>query len=156
MLKNILISLIISLSFATVCFSGQTLVVSGTNNEEKQFDKFDLSKNFKINEITTETYWNAQLNSFRGVLITDILKSLDVPLTGDDVTITVIAHNDYAVAIPVKELIEHEPLLAFEMNNQQLPDGYGPFWIVSQLDSSKKGLSMGYWVWAVAKINYEF
>lgn len=112
------------------------LTVSGDINvtnvgDTAQFDLEMLQSMEPINFATT-TIWTAGTKSFVGVPLAALLKQLGVT-SG---TLKATAINDYSVDIPVADINEHAPIIAFSMDDTLMSRREkGPLWIVYPYDS---------------------
>ena len=83
-------------------------------------------------EFTTSTIWMEDEVTFTGVS-----RSALLALAGAQGTaINAIALNDYSVEIPVDEITEEVPIVAYLMNGEEMsPRGKGPLWVVYPYDA---------------------
>ncbi|WP_299880202.1 molybdopterin-dependent oxidoreductase [uncultured Sulfitobacter sp.] len=83
-------------------------------------------------EFTTSTIWMEDEVTFTGVSLSALLD-----LAGAEGTaINAIALNDYKVEIPVDEITEEAPIVAYLMNGEEMsPRGKGPLWVVYPYDA---------------------
>jgi hypothetical protein len=80
----------------------------------------------------TSTPWTEGVVKFEGVLARDLLAA--VGAIGE--TVSAIAINDYAVEIPVSDLMEHPVIIAYSMNGKPMSvRDKGPLWIIYPLNS---------------------
>jgi hypothetical protein len=87
-------------------------------------------------EIETTTIWTEGSHVYTGVLLADLLRALDPDATGQAVQL--LALNDYAVDLPVAEVTEEAPLLAYMTNGEPMPvRDKGPIWVIYPYDSSE-------------------
>ncbi|MDX1737251.1 MAG: molybdopterin-dependent oxidoreductase, partial [Alphaproteobacteria bacterium] len=87
---------------------------------------------FAQKEIKTTTPWTDGENSFKGVLIRDILIALGLPQKQyGNVKIHAYASNDYTVEIPYEDAFKYDVIIARSMNNTPLSlRTKGPLWII--------------------------
>ena len=84
--------------------------------------------------IETSTIWTDGVHSFVGVSLFDLVQELGVE---NSKAITAKAVNDYAVDIPMDDIVEGGPILAYLMNGEEMPlREKGPLWIVYPYDSN--------------------
>lgn len=84
---------------------------------------------------TTSTIWMEGEVEFTGVSLRDVLDYAGAQ--GD--TVSALALNDYKVDIPVGEIEEGAPIVAYLMNGAEMsPRGKGPLWIVYPYDEDTK------------------
>ncbi|MCF8465772.1 MAG: molybdopterin-dependent oxidoreductase [Sneathiella sp.] len=118
------------------------------------FSPGDLAAS-KPTEIVTTSPWTTGKTTFRGVLLRDILKSVDAKGT----MLKVSAIDDYTVEIPISDAEKYDVIIAYKMNGQWLEDGvYAPFWIIYPYDSGKNLAEEKYYgrsIWQLTKIVVE-
>jgi hypothetical protein len=80
----------------------------------------------------TTTIWTNGTQKFHGVSLKKTLEKNNVTKG----TIFATAVNDYAVEIPLSEITDDWPIIAYKLNNQRLNlRNKGPLWIVYPYDS---------------------
>lgn len=78
-------------------------------------------------ELITRTPWTMGLQRFAGLPIRQLLAAVDSRGT----TIRAVALNDYAVSMPIAEVVAHDGFLAARQNDAPIPvRSRGPFWII--------------------------
>lgn len=83
--------------------------------------------------IETTTIWTDGLQTFEGVELIDLLAAIEAEGT----SLRAIAHNDYAVDIPVADAVEGGPIVAFLRNGDEMSiREKGPLWVVYPYDST--------------------
>ena len=83
---------------------------------------------------TTHTPWDAKPISFSGPLLKDVLNL--VKARGQH--IRAVALNDYRVKLPVSDALEHDVLIAVQINGQPIPvRTKGPLFVVYPFDAKK-------------------
>ncbi|MBF9061324.1 oxidoreductase [Rhodobacterales bacterium HKCCSP123] len=83
--------------------------------------------------IETTTIWTDGLQTFEGVELVDLLAAIEAEGTN----LRGIAHNDYAVDIPVADAVEGGPIVAFLRNGEAMSlRDKGPLWVIYPFDSS--------------------
>jgi hypothetical protein len=83
---------------------------------------------------TTQTPWDQKPVAFRGPLLRDVLQL--VKAKGQH--IRAVALNDYRVKLPVSDAMEHDVVVAWQMNGQAIPvRTKGPLFIVYPFDTKK-------------------
>lgn len=113
------------------------LTISGAmENETSQgvveFD-MDTLASMETVEFTTSTIWLEENATFTGVALRDLLEFAGS--TGS--TISAVALNDYKIDIPVVEIEDDAPIVAYLLNGEAMtPRGKGPLWIVYPYDES--------------------
>jgi hypothetical protein len=99
--------------------------------------QFDLEMLQAMEHLTfeTTTIWTAGKKTFTGVPLAALLAHLGVT-SG---TLKATAINDYSVDIPIDEIDEHAPIIAYSMDgNHMSRRDKGPLWIVYAYDSDAK------------------
>lgn len=85
-------------------------------------------------EIHTNTIWTQGVQRFKGVSLRQVLAQADI----HEGTISAVAVNDYMVDIPVADLTDQAPIIAFLHNDQPMSvRDKGPLWVVYPYDSDK-------------------
>lgn len=93
----------------------------------------DMLKAMGTAEFTTSTIWLEEEATFTGVALRDLLNYAGA--TGS--TVTAIALNDYEIEIPVAEIEDDTPIVAYWLNGEEMPSrGKGPLWIVYPYDQN--------------------
>jgi hypothetical protein len=83
---------------------------------------------------TTHTPWDAKPLSFTGPLLRDVLNL--VRARGQH--IRAVALNDYRVKLPFSDAIDHDVVVAVQMNGQPIPvRTKGPLFVVYPFDANK-------------------
>ncbi|MEP3329605.1 oxidoreductase [Sedimentitalea sp.] len=106
--------------------------ISKTNAGETA--RFDLAMLEAIDStvIETTTIWTDGIQHLRGVSLAALTKALGV----NSGTLRAKAINDYVVEIPVTDAVEGGPIIAYELNGEQMPlRNKGPLWIVYPFDT---------------------
>lgn len=86
-------------------------------------------------EFTTSTIWMEGDVTFTGVPLRDVLDYAGAQ--GQE--ISAVALNDYKIEIPVSEIEEDTPIIAYLMNGEPMSRrNKGPLWIVYNYDSDAK------------------
>ncbi|MEO4041403.1 molybdopterin-dependent oxidoreductase [Hoeflea sp. CAU 1731] len=115
------------------------LTVSGeigvTNRDDTAVFDLEMLKAMPEASFKTSTIWTEGKNEFRGVRLSDLLESVDAK--GSE--LHAIALNDYAVDIPTADAIPDGPIIAYQMNgNEMSVRDKGPLWIVFPYDQNAK------------------
>lgn len=111
------------------------LTVSGaiahTNQEDKALFDLEMLRKLETHEVVTSTIWTEGVHSFRGVSLGVLLEHLGAHGTA----IEARALNDYAVEIPLSEIADGAPLIAFEMDGSVMSRREkGPLWVIYPFD----------------------
>lgn len=92
----------------------------------------DQLKAMETHEFTTSTIWTEDDVTFTGISLRALLDMSGAEGT----TINAIALNDYKVEIPVSEITDEAPIVAYLMNGEVMsPRGKGPLWVVYPYDA---------------------
>lgn len=84
-------------------------------------------------EMATTTIWTEGVQKFTGVPLASVLN--DAGITEGSVTATAI--NEYSIDIPVSEITEEYPIIAFHLDGEPMSvRDKGPFWIVYPFDAA--------------------
>ena len=111
------------------------LTVSGDVDAPAEALTFDRAAlmDLPVTTIETSTIWTEGTHSFTGVSLADLMKQLGV----EDGTLLATAINDYTVEVPVSDAVEGGPIIAYLMDNEDMPvRDKGPLWIIYPYDSS--------------------
>ncbi|WP_270726693.1 molybdopterin-dependent oxidoreductase [Shimia sp. Alg240-R146] len=106
----------------------------GAKNAEGtvQFD-IDMLRALPAETVSTSTIWTEGVHVFTGVPLALLLDELG----SSSSTLRALAINDYAIELPVSELQDKAPILAYEMNGEPMHRrDKGPLWIIYPYDSS--------------------
>jgi hypothetical protein len=86
----------------------------------------------KTTSFSTSTMWTEGEVHFDGILLKSLLNDLGVT----EGTLIATAINDYRVEIPIAEITDTGPIIAYAMNGAAMPvRDKGPLWIVYPYDS---------------------
>jgi hypothetical protein len=86
-------------------------------------------------DMATTTIWTQGVQNFRGVPLSRLLD--DAGITEGSVTATAI--NEYAIDIPLDEIDETYPIVAFHIDGAPISvRDKGPFWIVYPFDAAAR------------------
>lgn len=99
-----------------------------------QFDRAQLAA-LPQTSFTTSTTWTSGTPTFTGVLLKDLISAIGA--TGRTITLT--AKNDYTVTLPMTDVGEDAPLIAYLMDGQPMSlRDKGPVWMVYPYDLNDK------------------
>lgn len=86
-------------------------------------------------EFTTATTWTEGTPTFKGVLLKDFIAAIGA--TGSVIHLTAL--NDYRVSLPMSDVQDDGPMLAYLMNGQPMSlRDKGPVWLVYPYDQNAK------------------
>lgn len=109
------------------------IAVGNTPGGRAEFD-LAMLQSLPQSHIVTSTIWTDGMQSFEGVLVSDLLARLGAKA----VEINATAANDYAIRIPVSDATAHGALIAYAANGAPLPpQNKGPLWIVYPYDQDE-------------------
>ncbi len=113
------------------------LTVSGKISAKNAGDtaKFDIEmlRDLPAQSVSTSTIWTEGVHLFTGVPLALLLDELG----SSGSTLRALAINDYAVEMPAADLGEEYPILAYEMDgNEMHRRDKGPLWIIYPYDMS--------------------
>lgn len=92
-----------------------------------------LLESLPQHEFATATIWTEGVVTFRGVLLRDLLAAAGAE--GTQLRLTAL--NDYQITMPVAEVGEDGPLLAYLMNGEPMSvREKGPVWVVYPYDAN--------------------
>ena len=103
----------------------------------------------------TKTIWTEGEIEFTGILLSDLLRRLEI----ENGTLKATAINDYAVDIPVADALQEPAIIAYLINGKPMSvREKGPLWIVYPYDSEKKFQAEVYYsrsIWQLDRIVVE-
>ncbi|MCA3450202.1 MAG: molybdopterin-dependent oxidoreductase [Rhodobacter sp.] len=111
------------------------LTVSGaiTNTNDDGLARFDMAllDGLPRHSFATSTIWTEGVDTYEGVLLTDLLKALGA--TGTNVLAKAL--NDYEITFPVADATAEGPLLAYRANGKPMSiREKGPIWMIFPYD----------------------
>ena len=108
---------------------------SNQNSDNAAIFDMEMLQALPQSSFTTTTIWTDGPQEFTGVKVDDLLR--DLGISAGSVKVTAI--NDYAVEIPVAELLGSEALLAYLRNGEAMSiRDKGPLWLVYPYDADDK------------------
>lgn len=106
------------------------LTISGKDLTTQELD-FETLSAMASTKFETTTIWTDGPQSFEGVPLKTLLSS--VGITQGSILATAV--NDYAIEIPVSEISDTAPIVAYRQNGQRLKlREKGPLWLVYPYD----------------------
>ena len=115
------------------------LLTVDSHGESRSYD-LDSLKALGESEFESTTIWTEGAHRFTGVPLAAILADSGIA-TGPGVEgeVTATAINDYAISIPLREIDDAIPLVAYYMDGEEMSvRDKGPLWIVFPYDSDKR------------------
>ncbi len=158
-------SLIIALFFAIIPFAVMSaenttdkplLIVSNTSGSQEPIS-FDLAALKALDQTTfvTTTLWTEGPQTFTGVSLATLLANLGI----SEGTAFASAINDYTVEIPVSDAVEGGPIIAYELNGEEMSiRDKGPLWVVYPYDSNadyRAEVIYSRSIWQLDRIRFE-
>lgn len=84
-------------------------------------------------EFTTSTTWTEGTPTFKGVLLKDLIAAVEA--TGGTINLTAL--NDYKISMPMADVRDDGPLLAYMMDGKPMSvRDKGPIWLVFPYDDN--------------------
>ncbi|WP_223870812.1 molybdopterin-dependent oxidoreductase [Salipiger aestuarii] len=107
------------------------MLTTTVNDVTRSFTMTELQA-LPVERFETKTIWTEGTQSFEGVPLAAVLDELGVT----EGTVSAQAINDYAVDIPVDEITETAPIIAYHQNGGAMSRrDKGPLWLVYPYDS---------------------
>lgn len=97
--------------------------------------QFDLASLIALDrtEITTGTIWTEGPRTFEGVSMARLMDLLGV----EEGTLLATAVNDYTISIPMSDIVEGGPIIAYHMDGEPMSlRDKGPLWIMYPFDTN--------------------
>ena len=111
--------------------AAETLLTATAHGETRTYDRAALEA-LPAETFETSTIWTDGTQTFTGVPLSALMEELGIEAG----TLTATAINDYAVEIPVADVLEDGPILAYEMDGAPMSRrDKGPLWIVYPYDA---------------------
>ncbi|MDO6730947.1 molybdopterin-dependent oxidoreductase [Marinovum sp. 2_MG-2023] len=118
---------------ATVAHADDEIVLTTTVDGMSRSFTIAQLQELPVLTVTTETIWTEGEQVFEGVPLSALLNELGVT----EGVANVQAINDYAVDIPVEELGETAPIVAYYQNGDTMSRRTkGPLWLIYPYDDS--------------------
>ncbi|OJH43485.1 oxidoreductase [Paracoccus sp. SM22M-07] len=119
-------------AMADAVAASEVLMTITTADGSREYDLEALQALPQTSFVTT-TLWTEGEQEFTGVLLSDLLA--DAGITEGRILATAI--NDYAVEIPLDEIDDIAPIVAYHLNGETMSvRDKGPLWIVYPYDMS--------------------
>jgi len=105
--------------------------IANTNGDGLARLDMALLDSLPRHSFATSTIWTEGVDTFEGVLLTDLLAALGA--TGTNIMAKAL--NDYEIAFPVADATAEGPMLAYRMNGKPMSiREKGPIWMVFPYD----------------------
>ena len=112
-------------------FNKQVMRNSSNGDGLARFD-MALLDGLPRHSFATSTIWTEGVNTYEGVLLTDLLAA--VGATGTNILAKAL--NDYEITFPVAEATVEGPLLAYRTNGEPMSvREKGPIWVIFPFDA---------------------
>ncbi|MBU2958866.1 molybdopterin-dependent oxidoreductase [Paracoccus sp. C2R09] len=119
---------------ASPALAGDVLLTVTAAGDQFEYDLDALQELPKV-EFTTSTIWTEGESSFTGVALSVLLAEAGI----DSGSVMATAINDYAVEIPVDEIDENAPIIAYLQDGEVMsPRDKGPLWVIYPYDEDEK------------------
>ncbi|MGB8858273.1 MAG: molybdopterin-dependent oxidoreductase [Ilumatobacteraceae bacterium] len=132
--------------------SGRIERTNGGN--EARFDLDTLERLGLVEYRVDDQQAEGRTVTFRGVLVSDLLAFVGADPSAS--TLRTVALNDYAVEIPMTDIVEYPVMLATEVDGERMPVArYGPTRIVYPSESYDldPAIYEPRWIWQLASID---
>ncbi|MEL6279399.1 MAG: molybdopterin-dependent oxidoreductase [Pseudomonadota bacterium] len=140
------------LAFTSLVAAETLVVLDAKAAGETEVTRSDLEAMAQV-EVSTTTEWTDGVTRFVGPKIRDVLERAGLDEAN---AVRAIAANDYAVEIPVADLLTYDAILAMRMNGEPLSlRNKGPLWIVFPRDEHEAladPVFNTYWIWQLIRI----
>lgn len=128
--------------------------ISQTNGADVLMLDQEQMSNLPQHSFATTTIWTEGVLSFQGVLLKDMVAASGA--TGQ--TITLVALNDYQISMPMADLRDDGPLLAYLTDGKPMSlRDKGPIWLVFPYDDNidyRTEQTYSRSIWQLARIEF--
>lgn len=126
--------LVLSFVFNASADQNDTILLTISENATtKQVFDFEALSGMTSTKFETTTIWTEGIQSFEGIPLKALLTGFDIT----DGTVLATAVNDYAIDIPVSEISNSAPIIAYKQNGERMSlRDKGPLWLVYPYDSN--------------------
>lgn len=150
--STIAIAMLVSVTMAPTATAQSLAASSASQTETSVVLSLADIKVLPKTSFKTSTIWTEGVNSFTGVLLSDFLEAAKA----EGEALQVIALNDYAVDIPVSDAVADGPIIAYQMNGEEMSvRERGPYWLVYPYDSKAEYRSETIYsrsIWQISRI----
>ncbi|MDO6587799.1 molybdopterin-dependent oxidoreductase [Salipiger sp. 1_MG-2023] len=120
------------MAMARLAMADSDVILTTTVNDVTRSFTLEELQALPVERFETITIWTEGPQSFEGVPLAAMLDDLGVT----EGTVSAQAINDYAVDIPIDEITETTPIIAYHQNGASMSRrDKGPLWIVYPYDS---------------------
>lgn len=124
------------------------------SGDAKDYSLKDLMQ-FPSRKIETHTPWHDGLVQFEGVTLSDLME--DAKGYGDEIRVSAL--NDYSALLPISDVQQYEPILAYKFNNSLMRiEDKGPLFVIYPFDSNTELQAEVFYarsVWQVRTITFK-
>ncbi|WP_159650841.1 hypothetical protein [Vibrio atypicus] len=111
---------------------GSELIIKMQNREPIVLSHNDVLSHFEPTTFQTQLPWVDGKKSFTGFKATSLIDFLGV---NDAFSLSFIALNDYAATSRIEDVIQYEPIVAYQMDGHHMKvRNKGPYWLIFNLD----------------------
>ncbi|WP_417280543.1 molybdopterin-dependent oxidoreductase [Celeribacter sp.] len=140
---------------ASGAFAEDTVLTVTKDGQETALTMAEL-KAMPATSFETVTQWTeGGAVTFTGVSLADFTAHFEV----SEGTMGAIAINDYKVEIPVSDAVEGGPIIAYEMNGEEMSRrDKGPLWVIYPFDDTPEYQSETYYsraIWQLDRVTFE-
>ncbi|MBT0957125.1 molybdopterin-dependent oxidoreductase [Alphaproteobacteria bacterium KMM 3653] len=143
--------------FASTAFANDILTIKGIDKSGQEttqtFTLEDLDT-FETTEFSTANDYIETVATFSGPLLRDVIAEYELP---EDGTITMTALNDYAINMPIEDIMNYDVILSTRLNGKEMSvREKGPIWVMYPVDDNPE-LALpsinGRMIWQLDEIN---
>jgi len=120
----------------------------------------DTLQDLPMTTYTTSTVWTDTVDTYAGVLLYDVLKTLSVDMAAQNGQIVFKAADDYQVILRFVDIDKTAPMIAFLRNDAVIPPRtQGPFWLIWPYDLSshyRTETIYAHSIWHIVSMDIEF
>ncbi|RTZ18375.1 hypothetical protein EJ063_05260 [Vibrio aquaticus] len=125
----LIISLLISISFQA---HSSQLVIKQNAQTPITLGHEEIVSTLTPTQFSTHLPWFTGAKEFTGFTVTDLLAHFNIE---DAFSVSFIALNDYAASSRIEDIVQYEPIVAYEVNGEKLKiRDKGPYWLIFNLD----------------------
>lgn len=117
---------------ATCCQAAASqLVVRMHNQDPKLLTQQHIESQFEATTLDTTLPWFDGSKTFTGFKVSSLLDHYRI---NDAFSLSFIALNDYAASSRIEDILQYEPIVAYQMNgNKMKVRDKGPYWLIFNL-----------------------
>lgn len=127
----VVLALVLAVSIAAAAKADSVLELKNAEGQTVSRLSLDDLKRLGTREIQTATPWTNGISTFQGVPLALVLEGW----RADEAHVLARALNDYAVEMPIDEVLAYSPLLAWSLDGVQMSVRQrGPLWLMFDFD----------------------